>query len=172
MDSGSVLSTMAEVSVGLTGISGIIALIRSHTIAAWDPMDLLRLGIVVAFGLGGVLFALLPLILIASGVTTEQTWGICSLALALFMIGLIAVFLPRLLKLRKSSTSPISRVVTSSLIVGTLITSVLLAGNFLSIGFNRSFSGYIIGVSWLLVGLSLVFSRMLFLAASGTENDD
>ncbi len=125
-----------------------------------------------AFGLGGVLFALLPLILIASGITTEQAWGICSLALALFMIGLIAVFLPRLLELSKSSTSPISRVVTSSLILGTLITAVLLVGNFMSIGFNRSFSGYIIGESWLLVGLCLVFSRMLFLAAGGTENDD
>ncbi len=55
MDSGNVLSTMAEGSVGLTGISGIIALIRSHMIGAWDPMDLLRLGIVVAFGLGGCL---------------------------------------------------------------------------------------------------------------------
>lgn len=109
MGSGSVLSTMAEVSVGLTGISGIIALIRSHTIAAWDPMDLLRLGIVVAFGLGGVLFALLPLILIASGVTTEQTWGICSLALALFMIGLIAVFLPRSKLPEKTSVSTIPR---------------------------------------------------------------
>ena len=77
---------------------------------------------------------------------------------------MLVMFIPRALRLQQSTTAPISRLVTATLLVGSVVVLVIEGLNASGVVFQRSFSGYVVGVLWLLVALGIVFSRLLFLA--------
>ena len=92
-------STIAEVAIAFLGFTGVVGIFagRDH-----PPEVLMRLWAMVAFGLALLLLAILPLVLHHLGWAAPRLWVACSIALLLFLVGHIVLFVPRVVRLRRA----------------------------------------------------------------------
>jgi len=116
----SALSLSVEVSIGIAGFSGVIAVLKSGQAKLTEEE---RVAFEVLMGASGwtMLFGILPLVL-ADSISGDSIWRVCS---ALYAVSWIVIAVSRLVEYQRGR---ISRAVALPIvIVATLITSLLLA---------------------------------------------
>ena len=88
MDEAGTLETLAQVSVTLSGFSGVVVAFRSgasSTLDTWLPRERLIFWLLLVSSLSALFFSLLPLVLAAFRLAPLVVWRSTSLALAGFL---------------------------------------------------------------------------------------
>ena len=152
-------STIAEVAIAFLGFTGMVGIFAGQD---HPPAVLMRFWAMVAFGLALLLLALLPLVLHHLGCAAPRLWVACSLALLLFLVGHIALFVPRVMRLRRvGAWGGVPFIVDNApplMLSACLVTQVL---NLLGVGLGRSHGGYLLGLFFLLAVSGFNFITLL-----------
>lgn len=158
------LRTIAEVAVAFTGFASIVAVFQRRDSAEWAPQDVLRLWSIIAYGLAAVFFSLLPLGFGATDIGESTIWAAGSALLAAFLTGYTIYGVMRVRSYAAKDPSRHSGAWGYSFLV--LSVAVILSQllNSLGLVFSRSYSGYFVGLLWLLVAAAVTFARLLSLA--------
>jgi hypothetical protein len=158
VDVAGILSTFAELAVGLAGFAGIVAALQGK-LRDWSPADRNRFWSIIIFAMATLAFSLLPLIWVASG---RSPWLLCSSLLALFLFlqgGYSASLWVR-------HPPGFSRAVAAFMATGAILAGLAQLRNVFVPGSNAEFTQYLMGLIWLVTGSSFSFIRLLRLVFS------
>jgi len=152
-------STIAEVAIAFLGFTGVVGIFagRDH-----PPAVSMRLWAMVEFGLALLLLALLPLVLHHLGWAAPRLWVACSIALLLFLVGHMVLFVPRVVRLRRSGAwGGVPAVLDVSIPLAYSACFVTQVLNSLGVGLGRSHGGYLLGLFFLLATSGFNFITLL-----------
>ena len=158
------LRAVAEIAVAFSGFASIIAVFQRRGSEQWAPQDVLRMWNLIIYGLAAVLFSLIPLAFVGTGISEAMIWSGCSFLLASFLMAQAVLSGTRIRAYAAQDPALHSRRWAHAFILLTLTAVSVLFLNGIGAGFNRSFSGYFIGLLWLLVAAGLTFTRLLGIA--------
>ena len=159
------LWVVAEIAIGFAGFTGVVAVFGKQS---WGALNRYRFTALWATSLSTMLFALLPFLLFYGGLPEADVWRYCSGALALLMIIVNSVELPRSWKL--GPQMPQTDKVVLTLLVAVLVAA--LAG----LVWNASSSvptltPYFAALMYLLLVATTMFVRLLSSHVSGNIDD-
>ncbi len=160
MQGSDVLLTICEVSIAYAGFTSIVGVLGKRDGGAWDSEDAFRLWLMIESSLATLFFSLLPFVFYYFAFPEATVWGVCSSAMALFLVAHMAVVVPRLRALERAGRWSTRRFepIIGALIVATFVVQSM---NVLALGFDRSFAAYLLGLI-LLLGLgSMHFVALL-----------
>lgn len=162
------LDTIAEISLGLAGFSGLIVALRRNA----GPLDEIwkyRMSVLFALAFGAMFLALLPSLLVNLGAGEQRIWRYAS--------GLFCVYSMVFLAWWIVPSRRIARVVPE--IFNWRAFNTMLAGHFIVFGLQLTlvfglFTGresgiFTSGLTWYLIHATQQFIRMLFISPRKTE---
>ena len=76
MEVGDYLTLVGELAIGVAGFSGVVAALTRRSADAWRPIDVLRFQMLIRQSVTAAMFAVLPALLLTSGVPDTVTWRI------------------------------------------------------------------------------------------------
>ncbi|MBW2292906.1 MAG: hypothetical protein JRG89_19555 [Deltaproteobacteria bacterium] len=82
------LGAAIEVSIAMVGFAGIVAAVGRRGAGDWNPLDQLRLRILLTAGGVAGAFAFFPFVLLDTGLAPELCWRIGTGVMALWFIGI------------------------------------------------------------------------------------
>ena len=94
MEPDAALGIAAQIAVALAGFAGVVTAFRSQSVHAWEPVDKLRLRLLLINSILPLAFCLFALVLLAIKPVPLQIWRWCSGVL-------LAVTIPFLANVRK-----------------------------------------------------------------------
>ena len=115
-----------------------------------------------------MMFSLLPLAFAGSVFSEDWTWAFCSYALVIFLIAQTVFSTRRIRKVSRLDSSRHSRLWAFSFLTAVIVVIVVVATNATGLWFESGYTGYFIGLMWLLVSSGLTFVRILGLAFQDT----
>jgi hypothetical protein len=157
----SLLLSLAEVSVALTGFAGVVVFLGRRAAGDWTEADQVRFASMVEFGLIALLFSLLPLPLWEVLGTPTATWGAASgIAAVALGVGLTAGF-RRTARVRASGDleasvrgAYVALALTAALIVALILNSI-------GVLLERVFLPYLLAILLCLYHAGHLFLRLL-----------
>jgi len=161
-----VLLTLAEIAIAFVGFASVVAIFEARWSQAEAPFDLFRFWVMLAFGLAGLLFSLLPLLLLFLGLSPAWVWRLSSLALAVFVVG-NGAFIVRLYRRRVAavvaSLDPwLSAFANLSYALNLLAQLANVAGRLGGPGFGL----YLFGLLMILLGAAVNFARLVWVGSA------
>jgi hypothetical protein len=158
---------LAQVAIGFVAFSTIAVVLREVVRAPFDAYQTLLVRFVIECGLAATFYALLPVLLVLTGLTPPLLWRVASAALGVF--GVLAPF-HYIRRRRRAKPGPMPRRAVW-ITLGTVVVDVLLWLNALTPTFQWSVGPYAIGVTWLLLqaGVILVLAFGEFLRKGDGE---
>lgn len=157
-----ILQTIAEISIGLAGFSGLIVAFRKSPGPLTDVQKF-RLRILFANAFGAMFLSLLPDLLMSFGVPGSRIWFDSSAALLGCSVIFIAWFVVAGHRIAKIAPEIFNWIIFYSMTSGHIIV-VMLQGAVM-IGFiqGRAPGAFTVGLIWYLVHATFQFVRMLFI---------
>lgn len=152
-------STIAEVAIAFLGFTGVVGVFagRDH-----PPAVLLRLWVMVAFGLGLLLLALLPSVLHHLGLVGPTLWVACSVATLLLLSGHLVFVVPRVARhMRTGAWHEVPAALNFSFPVAYLACFATQVLNVFGVGLERSHGGFLLGLFFLLAASGFNFISLL-----------
>jgi len=165
MENSDVLIGLAQIAIAIVGFSGLVSVFRSAN-RAWRPDA--RFWAMITESSGTLVFAVLPLPFIQSGIAPEYTWSICSVLFALFSAA-FCVFHVRELRRRVASGQYYKSQITTLFTVSNIIIVVVLLLNASGLVFERSFTPYLACLVAYTVGSTLTFVRMIYISLVSSD---
>jgi hypothetical protein len=148
------LLTFAELAVALAGFAGIVTVFQSRG-RGWSAVDTNRLWMMLAFALATLVFSVLPLAWLLAG---RSPWLVCSALLGCFAA--VQGFRSSLtLYQRPPGYNPY---LVAFVATGGLAASVVQFLNVSDLVFRQGFTGYFLGLLWLVVGAAFFFARLVY----------
>jgi len=156
-----VLTLLAEVFVAFAGFTGIVATLGQRSEGKWRPVDIIRFRALLEASLAGLVLCVLPFGFHHFAVAEALTWSVCSAILAAYATSFILRVTRNQIKLRAT--------VDPDFVPGVRLILVLLSGlvvpiqvlNAAGIGLEHTFSGFLVGLIYLLVLCSSMFVLLL-----------
>ena len=170
MDASEILSTIAQLALGLIGFSGVvIALDQDHTEVS--RVDAYRLYVLIFSGSGAMFLALFPLGLGFLGLPEIDIWKISNLVHSLFAWLFIGWFVPASYSTGKIAPE-IFHASSMAVYVGGYLLNAVLQGRAAMGALQEQAVGiYIFGLIWLLFVSLLRFRRMLLIHQNKHSGD-
>ncbi len=125
------LDTIAEISVALIGFAAIVAMLREGSLETWSPRARFGFWIILSYGVGGIVFSLLPSILLDLELVS---WLFCVLCLAAFHVITFGLHLRRHSALSAAghpTTSVVAWIILSSVSVAAIVALVVGAAGYI-----------------------------------------
>ncbi len=156
------LQTIAEISIGLAGFSGLIVALRKNPGPLTDVQKY-RLKILFAMTFGAMFLALLPDLLLNFRVPDGRIWFDSSAAMFGYSLLFVIWMVSGARRVAKVAPEIFDWPIFSSLAVGHVI--VLLLQLAVMMGFieGRAAGAYSLGLIWYLIHAAQQFVRMLFI---------
>jgi hypothetical protein len=157
----SLLLGLAEVSVALTGFSGIVVFLGRRASGEWTEADRTRVWSMISSGLLALLLSLSPFLFWELSSNPDITWAASS------GLGAVAGVIALTAGLRQSIRTAAADDTEANFLAGYLLVGITalillaLALNAIGIGLARSFTPYLIALLWYLTLASLLFLRLL-----------
>jgi hypothetical protein len=163
------LQTIAEISIGLAGFSGLIVALRKNSGPLTDVQKY-RLKILFAMTFGAMFLSLLPDLLLNFNVPDERIWFDSSSAMFGYSLIFVIWMVAGARRLAKVVPEIFDWAIFSSLTVGHII--VLLMQLAVMTGFieGRAPGAYNLGLIWYLIHAAQQFVRMLFILPRNPEH--
>lgn len=160
MEESAILLTLTQVTVAFVGFSAIIAAFQFKDGYSIKKSDAINLQFIVATGLVGTFFSLLPLMLSSFGLSDSMVWAVSSAVGSANYLGFI-YYLSRNVKISKFRRKSAKVLVVSYFLVGFLILVLNLLNAF-NILFHREFGPYFISLIYPLCLVGYFFTRLIF----------
>ena len=160
MEPSDALLTISELSVAIVGFAGIVTVLQPAETRQL-AQNRFRLRLMMEFALASLVFSLLPLALLYGHGSNELSWSIASAALVIAVPAY--VIYQRARHGRIAGPEPVSSAVFRGfVVVGSGLATLVQLLNTVGVVFHRSFTGYFIGLAWLLVLSTIFFVRIIF----------
>jgi hypothetical protein len=160
LDQTDVLLTLGEISVTFAGFAGVIILFLRRDAGRWVAADVTRFATMLACSLGALVFSLLPLPFISAAVPEPTAWGTCSVVLAAFLASIAGIGVWGNIFFGRGTFNPY---LTTLVVGGSFAAAAVLLLNVIGVGFYRGFTGYLIGLIWVVVMAATFFARLVYL---------
>jgi hypothetical protein len=155
------LRSLSEVAIALAGFTGIVAVLGRRAGGQWDPLEWLRLRMLLETSLGVVFLSLIPVLLHQLEALQGALWRVGNGLQALVHVAGIVLLWLRFRKLEPSQWPPEERWLTAAL-VPISIAIVLLQGSFvLGKLAPYGFFLFLLGLIYLLAIAALHFVLLL-----------
>ncbi len=163
------LQTIAEISIGLAGFSGLVVALRKDS-RPLDDVQKYRLRILFSLSFGAMFLSLLPDTLMSFSVPDERIWFDSSAAIFAYSFLFITWWI--------RSSRQIARIVPeifnwrafSTMATGHTIILLLQLAVMLGLLENRAPGVITLGLIWYLIHAAQQFVRMLFIQPGGPKN--
>jgi len=156
-----VLTILAEVFIAFAGFTGIVATLGQRSVGKWRPVDVLRFRALLQASLAGLVLCVLPFGFHHFAVAEAITWGVCSAILAVYVTIFILTFIRNQVKLRVSEDPDFVPGVRFILVLLTGLVVPIQALNAAGVGLEHTFSGFLVGLIYVLVLCSSMFVLLL-----------
>jgi len=156
-----VLTILAEIFVAFAGFTGIVAALGHRSEGKWRPVDVIRFQTMLQASLAGLVFSVVPFGFHYFGVAEAITWGFGSALLAVYVVYFIVTTIQKHKKLRATDDPdfvPGVRLVLLTLAVPVVASQLL---NAIGVGLLHSFSGFLVGLLYLLLMCCAMFVLLL-----------
>ena len=157
MTGSDVLLTLAQLSLGLAGFTGVVLAFRQHGVEAWPEQERVRFSYMLELAAYSILFELLPFLLHHLGLAEPTVWRVCSGLLALW-------FVSRIVLTQRISLSVRSRLNRAWFLTyqwGSATFALLAAGNALALAGPPGFGLYLAGLGWMLFYSASLYVRLV-----------
>lgn len=161
------LLTLAQLSLGLAGFSGIIVALRQRGLEQWPRHELVRFRYMLELAVFSILFELLPLLISSWGVRPELTWRACSFALACWLVA-------RIVQTAKIGSTVRNRLNQRWFViyqVGSGLFALLMLANTAGVRALPSDGIYLTGLAWLLFYALSLFVRLTLSPIKADNNE-
>lgn len=164
MDAEGTLLGLADLAVALAGFAGVVTAFQIRA-RPWSRFDSQRLFNMLIFAFALLFFSLLPIVWLAAA---EYPWATCSALLGVTAAAQCVVSTSRAV-LRPPGTQTY---VAMFMAAGGLMSAIVLWLNTFGVLFQRSFTGYFIGLFWLVIASAVFFARLVYLGLSDIDQED
>ncbi len=161
MTGSDVLTILAEVFVAFAGFTGIVATLGQRSEGRWRPVDVIRFRALLEASLTGLVLCVLPFGFHHFAVAEAITWGVCSAILAVYATTFMFRVVRNQVKLRASEDPDFVPGVRLILLLLTGLVVPIQALNAAGVGLEHTFSGFLVGLIYLLVLCSSMFVLLL-----------
>jgi hypothetical protein len=156
-----VLTILAEVFIAFAGFTGIVATLGQRSEGKWRPVDVIRFRALLEASLAGLILCVLPFGFHHFAVAETITWGVCSAIVAVYALSFILRITRKQGKLRVNEDPDFVPGVRLILVLLTGLVVPIQALNAVGIGLEHTFSGYLVGLIYLLILCSSMFVLLL-----------
>ena len=167
MSGNDILLTLAQISLGLAGFTGIVVAFRQRGVGSWPEFEQVRFKYMLELAVYSILFELLPFLVFNLGVNERLTWAICSGLLALWLIWRVVqtvrIAAPVKIRLNKYWFRVYQW--------GSGITAVTLCVNMFSALGPPQLGLYLVGLGWMLFYSASLYVRLVLMPISTDEVD-
>jgi hypothetical protein len=161
MTGSDVLTILAEVFVAFAGFSGIVATLGQRTEGKWRPVDVIRFRALLTTSLAGLVLCVLPFGFHHFAVAEAITWGTCSAVLAVILTAFALSTVLNQAKLRVGEDPDFVPGVFWILAPLGVLVVLIQALNAAGVGLEHTFSGFLVGLIFLLASCSSMFVLLL-----------
>lgn len=161
MSGAEILTTIAQLSMGVTGFSG-IAIAFNRQPGRLDEVEAYRVLILFANSLAATFLSLLPFGFFYLGWSDAAIWRTSNALCSLFGIAFLAIYLPPTRKYLREFRELFSLPQLGFVVSGHIINALLQLISALGFLPGRALSVFIFGLLWLLFHSVFQFGRILF----------
>ena len=155
------LQTIAEISIGLAGFSGLVVALRKGS-GSIDDIQKYRLRILFSLAFGAMFLSLLPDTLMNFGVQDERVWIVSSAATFACSFLFIAWWIVSSRRIARIAPEIFNWMAFSTMATGHTIVLLLQLAIVLGLLENRAPGVIALGLIWYLIHAAQQFVRMLF----------
>ena len=168
LEGSEVLTLLAEIFVSFAGFTGIVAVLGQRSDGVWRPIDVLRFRGLLFASLVGLVLAIIPFGLHHIGVIDTVTWASGSAILAILIVVLLVSLISNHKKVRATEDPDFVPGVRLFLVLLSGPVVITLVLNAVGVGLRHSFSGYLVGLLYLLIICAAMFALLLRFVRSDT----
>ncbi len=155
------LQTIAEISIGLAGFSGLVVALRKGS-GPLDDVQKYRLRILFSLSFGAMFLSLLPDTLMNFGVPDERVWIDSSAAIFAYSLLFIAWWIVSSRRIARIAPEIFNWMAFSMMTTGHTIVLLLQLAVVLGLLENRAPGVIVLSLIWYLIHAAQQFVRMLF----------
>ncbi len=163
------LQTIAEISIGLAGFSGLVVALRKDP-GPLDDIQKYRLQILFSLSFGAMFLALLPDTLVNFGVPDERVWFDSSAAIFGCSFLFIAWWIVSSRRMARIAPEIFNWAAFFTMAAGHTIVLLLQLAVMLGLLENRAPGVIALGLIWYLIHAAQQFVRMLFIQPGDSKN--
>jgi len=164
---GDYLALIGELAIGVAGFSGVVAALTRRSADGWTPIDAVRLQALLAISIGVAMWAVVPALLLSSGLTGPLLWRAVSGAWLLITAFSVYFQLRRARTMLADNREDVSRGLIVFLLLGAPAVFALQGANVLVVAAAWP---HLTALAWgLLVSLAL-FLRLATVAFASTRS--
>ena len=156
-----VLTILAEIFIAFAGFTGIVAALGQRSEGKWRPVDVIRFRSLLEASLAGVILCVLPFGFHHFAVAEAITWSACSAILAIYATTYMLRVARNQIKLRASEDPDFVPGVRLILFLLSGLVVPIQALNAIGVGLQHTFSGFLVGLIYLLVICCAMFVLLL-----------
>lgn len=163
------LQTIAEISIGLAGFSGLIVALRKNTGPLTDVQKY-RLRILFAMTFGAMFLSLLPDLLLNFHVPDERLWFDSSAAMFIYSAFFVSWMIAGARRVARVAPEIFDWVIFSLLTTGHIVVLLLQLGVMMGLVEERASGVYTLGLIWYLIHAAQQFVRMMFILPRNADH--
>jgi len=163
------LQTIAEISIGLAGFSGLVVALRKDS-GPLDDIQKYRLRILFSLSFGAMFLSMLPDTLVNFGVPDERVWFASSAAIFAYSFLFIAWWIMASQRIARIAPEIFNWGAFSTMATGHTIVLLLQLAVMLDLLENRAPGVIALGLIWYLAHAAQQFVRMLFIQPGDSQN--
>jgi hypothetical protein len=163
------LQTIAEVSIGLAGFSGLVVALRKDA-SPLDDIQKYRLRILFSLAFGAMFLSLLPDTLANFGIPDERLWFDSAAAIFVYSFLFIAWWIMSSRRMARVAPEIFNWSAFSTMATGHIIVLLLQLAVMLGFLENRAPGVISIGLIWYLLHAAQQFVRMLFIQPRDSQH--
>jgi len=164
------LQTIAEISIGLAGFSGLLVALREKS-GPFDNIQKYRLRILFSLSFGAMFLSLLPGTLLNFDVPDGRIWFDSSAALLTFSLGFVVWWILSSRHMARVAPEIFNWAVFCTMATGHIIVLLLQLAVLLGFLETRAPGVFSLGLIWYLIHAVQQFVRMLFILPKEQQHD-
>ena len=164
-----VLTILAEIFVAFAGFTGIVAALGQRSEGKWRPVDVIRFRALLEASLAGLVLSVAPYGFHYFGVVETITWSFGSSLVAVYVASVLLRIIREQKELRAAEDPdfvPGVRLFLVSLSVPVVAIQLL---NTVGVGLQHTFSGFLVGLIYLLILCCAMFVLLLRFVRTDTS---
>lgn len=164
------LQTIAEISIGLAGFSGLVVALRKNPGPLTDVQKF-RLQILLMLAFGAMFLSLLPELLLSFGFATDALWKLSSVCLTLYSLFFLYWWIAASRRIRVFNSEIFNRAAFARMTAGHVAVILAQLAFLFSILDIAGVAAYFLGLVWYLLHGAQQFARMLFVQPANTDSN-